>query len=626
MTQQTVRPDGAAAMRPTSASNAATHRSSRLARDISVAAGLLALCAATAPAVAQVRALYGGDDHGVLYARQIGDRFVAFGEHPVQKYAFVMRGRVRDNMIDAEWWDIPKWGRGAKGRAVLQISQGGARMVRKSGDDFGSDTYSAINVNQIPAWPGSQEAGSQSASDSNITGAFTGSDDSRWYVRETPFNVAGVAEGRTAAGGRPSWVSVFFARREANGHLIQGDWIDVPKGTATQHGALRLTPRPGKWPREMFVALSIPGRTTYVDPDFNVDLDALSAGIAAGMQGSGAVGWAFAIAKGGKVVRERAGGIRSREVSPALPFDSHTLGQAGSFTKFATAATLAKVLKSKGLNFDSPVRPFLPGCWADGPGMANLTFGDIARHHSGFSDQDLPDNAYLRVDTLLRRGKVKALAPDAFDYLNANYDVLRYIVPLVGRRAEAVAILGDMCGANAVGNVMTSTTINRRIAALFVDMLLDGTLKPAGVTEASFLPTTGNFAILYDWRDPSVPGRLPNPIGPDNAGAGFLAISARAGAQLLASFDQGRIVSNEWVRQMKSRLYGFNPSPYLTKAGYVSYKPGGSDVPPHYHISAYGMLFPGDVQVYLTITSGFKLEGGINAGKLVANAYDAAFR
>src|SRR5262245_54343268 len=105
---------------------------------------LAALLAARTATAEELTRIYAGDDGGALYTRSDGTSFAAFGEHPGKKYAFVMRGTIKDNMIDVTWWDVPKGGRERKGEATLQWSQNGARIVRKDGSTFGPDTFREI--------------------------------------------------------------------------------------------------------------------------------------------------------------------------------------------------------------------------------------------------------------------------------------------------------------------------------------------------------------------------------------------------------------------------------------------------------------------------------------------------
>src|SRR4030095_2742556 len=94
---------------------------------------LLSLFCVRPAAAEELTRIYAGDDGGALYTRSDGADFVAFGEHPGKKYAFVLRGTIKDNMIDVTWWDVPKGGRERKGEATLQWSQDGALIVREGG-------------------------------------------------------------------------------------------------------------------------------------------------------------------------------------------------------------------------------------------------------------------------------------------------------------------------------------------------------------------------------------------------------------------------------------------------------------------------------------------------------------
>ena len=60
-------------------------------------------------------------------------------------------GVVTGDRITGSWWDVPKGAKRPvnKGTLDLQWSQSGARIVRKGGDDFGPDVFSAIDPDSV---------------------------------------------------------------------------------------------------------------------------------------------------------------------------------------------------------------------------------------------------------------------------------------------------------------------------------------------------------------------------------------------------------------------------------------------------------------------------------------------
>ena len=585
------------------------------------------LCGRTASAEDLTR-LYAGEDGGALYTRSDGTSFAAFGEHPGKNYAFVMRGTIKDDVIDVTWWDVPKGGRERKGEATLKWSQNGARIVRTGGTTFGPDTFREITPAQVP-WPNKEAAGFQGQGTGSLNGAFEGQDQSRWYIRETNFNLVGVAEAASQPGERPRWVAVFFGKRDGGG--VSGAWFDVAKGLDRKKGgfgAALLTPSDAIWNRELMVQMTGTQRGKRIEPDYAIDYNKMAKVIEGYMKQSDAVGWSYVIAGNGTVLRKGAGGSRQlKQDGGQRDFTTATLAQAASVSKLITAATLAKALKDTGHDFNDKVAPFLPKCWKRGPGVNGLTFGDIAAHNSGFSDGEtekaVPDgNLSKRVRKTFEMGQVKT--PKRGDYQNYNYAVFRYLIPLVAKREKALGIFEKFdCKDTALLNEQISVLFNE----LTFDMLRLGGLTPG--KDASFLPKDGDYSLNYDWQDRKAKGGKPNEEGPYRGGAGYLALSAVGAGKFLAAFDSGEIVPMSWVRTMKHEKYGFDGG-YGSKAGRAVWKNGGC---PGGSCKSWAIIFPGNVQAYLVTNSGYFVHNGtrdpkasFNLGEVLVNAYNEAFQ
>ena len=594
---------------------------------------LAALLAARTATAEELTRIYAGDDGGALYTRSDGTSFAAFGEHPGKKYAFVMRGTIKDNMIDVTWWDVPKGGRERKGEATLQWSQDGARIVRKGGTTFGPDTFREITPAQVP-WPNKAVAGFQGQGPGNLNGAFEGQDQSRWYIRDTSHNVVGVAEAPSQPGERPRWVAVFFGKRNDKGG-ISGAWFDVAKGLDRKKGgfgAALMTPSDAIWNRELMVEMTgSTQRGKRIEPDFAIDYDKMAKVIEGYMKQSSAVGWSYAIAGNDTVLRKGAGGSRQlKQDGGQRDFTPDTLAQAASVSKLVTAATLAKALKDTGHDFNDKVAQFLPKCWKLGPGVTSLTFGDIASHHSGFDNsavkKAVPDKHPGKlVHKAFELGVVKNLKPDEFDYENINYGVFRYLIPLVAKRQQALGIFEKFdCKDTDLLNQHISVLLNE----LTFDLLRLANVKPG--KDASFLPRgNDDYSLNYDWKDRTAKGHKPNEEGPYRGGAGYLALSAAGAGKFLAAFDAGEILPMSWVRTMKHEKYGFDGG-YGSKAGRAVWKNGGC---PGGSCKSWAMVFPGHVQAYVVTNSSYFVHNGtrdpnagFNLGEVLVRAYNEAFK
>ena len=591
--------------------------------------GALLLCGVQAHAQAEATALringiYRGDDGSAFYLMRRGSEVFAFAEHPGQHYAFVARGSVAGDRIQADWWDVPKGSRSDKGRIELQITQGGRRLHQTAGTGFGATRLDRIDPAQVP-WPGRQEAGFQKSGPANLTGAYEADDGSRWYVRAAEGDTVGVVEAAAPAGQRPAFVSVFFGRpAQADDASFAGPWSDVPKGVQAKQGrigAAMLKPDTAVWNRDITVSLTGVNRARRLEPDYAVDLQAMGRGIEAVMQSSGAVGWAYAIASPAGIVKKGAGGLRQQQVDGAnRAFSTRTQAQAASFTKTVTAIVLAKALHDRGLSFQTKLEPFLPKCWKRGPGVRSLSFGDLASHNTGF--EPAGSTPYQMVKQTIENGNKRP--PTGFVYRNDNYRVMRYLVPLVAEREKALAIFDKWDCKDSRGD-----EINAEISLLFARALLSKTFSSAIAAGMDFVPTGGDFSLNYNWQDATVAGSPPNPDAAALAGAGYLALLAESAVLMLRALDAGDIVPRSWARTMKQSRYGFD-SWYKTKAGYAAWKNGGCAESAQGHdCAAWGVVFPGRTYAYLVMNSGRRkpdTSATANLGAIIESSYDAAFR
>ena len=580
-----------------------------------------------------VNRVYKGDDGGFVFMRIAGESFVAFGEHPSGQYAFAARGTINGNAMQASYWDVPKGRRTQSGAVAWKLAGGGKQLSFVSGDDWGPNiltetTVAAIQWSQLAM----RAASFQSGAVADLTGAFEGDEKSRHYVRELGKNVVWVAERAAQPDERPGWVTVFFGERTPGAaHVIKGVWFDVPKGLGAAGGtfgaAVRHPTGNSLFSRELTLAMTQAGqsiRPRSLAPDYALDFDKFSAEINKAVVGR-YVGYGYAIARKGGLVRQGAGGFRRlQQDGGKLPFEPRTSSQAASFSKTFTAVALAQALRQRKLSFDDRIAPHLPKCWKPGAGMTSMTFADLAGHHSGLDNDDLKkavtndDDPYTWARGIIETGRTKA-KPTSFDYQNANYTIMRYLVPAVAfpdQFRQAFEQRDCRKDGEAINVIVSNLFVAFQTKTVFAPPLAPFDL------EASYEPK-GNFALLYDINDQKKKGLEANPESRLRAGAGYLSASAVDGALFLSNFDNGEIVPLVWARTMKSERYGFD-SWETGKAGRYLWKNGGC---PSKTCATWGMIFPGGVQAYIVVSSsGTPSPTGQNLGEILASSYDKAFR
>lgn len=133
-------------------------------------------------------------------------------------------------------------------------------------------------------------------------------------------------------------------------------------------------------------------------------LDGYDAFVEKTIQDAKVPGLAIAIVKGGEVVYAK--GFGYRDVEQKLPVTADTLFAIGSSTKAFTTFTLATLVDEGKLDWDKPVRTFLPGFQMYDPNTTeSITPRDLVTHRSGLPRHDLlwyNNNALTRKDVVER--------------------------------------------------------------------------------------------------------------------------------------------------------------------------------------------------------------------------------
>jgi hypothetical protein len=582
-----------------------------------VVAFVLAATSPAGPSRNHLTRIYRGDDGSALYARLVGSTLYGFGEHPGKKLAFVLRGTVEGSAVkDVTYWLVPKGGTSGRGTMELRWSQNGARLVRVTPGATLPAVWQAISPSGIP-WPNRVVAGFQSPDQSNLTGAFTGGG-SRAYAAENTGaqgdEVVGVVEKESQPGERPGSVAVFVGTR--SGNTVAGAYAEVPKGvTASRQGSFTLSVGANR----RLTASGLIGRSATLDPDYALDFGVFAKRIEGQLSGSRSVGWSFAIAQNGIVVVRRAGGLR---LSPAnggpKPFTPNTRSQAASTSKTLSATLLVKVLLERGVSVDAKVAPYLPSCWAKGPGVDSLTFRELLAHKTGFDDafQDC-DDPFACLAKAIATGERRRTPA----YQNINYALLRAIVPLVDEPAEVRRIFQSRQCVN------TNNAINIAISNRFWSRL-KRMLDPHDVSFAFYVGGNSDYACVYDNLSRRKKGVCPRADFHLRAGAGYVAISAVDYIQFLSALDRGLIVPKVTVEAMKSGLLGFNDSNSGVAGAYVWKAGGCPGEKTGIGCSAMAMIFPGNVQAYAMTNSGRNASGATSStlDDTLQAAFDAALK
>lgn len=568
----------------------------------------VALSASLANAQSLTR-IYRSDDGGVLYLRNVDSTIYGFGEHPGKKYAYVLKGEQQGDRILAKFWDIPKGTRSEFGGIELQVSQAGARLVRKSAAaNIGIGTWQEIAANSFP-WPNLQAAGFQKTRATDLDGAFVGDDASRHYVRELSGDVVWVAEAASQPDVRPAWVSVFVGKRMPS-NSVAGTFADVPKGSASAKGTVGAA-LIGKT-RTLSLQQTGASRTHKLEPDYALDWNLFASSIRNAIDGK-AVGYAFAIGRNGALLRSDAGGSRRlAQDGGKADFTVHTKSQAASTSKTITAVALVKALHERNLTVDAKVAPFLPECWTKGPGVNTLTFRELLNHTSKLTQPGC-DDPYQCLEKTIATGRTGEIG-----YNNTAYALMRMLVPLVANEAQAKGQFKLFKCNNP------HDELNKDISEMFARYMFDKVLKPAGAT-ASFFPS-GDFALMYNHQNRALKGSAPRADFSRRAGAGYLSISATDYLLFIGALNRGDILPKALVKSMYDGNLGFD-GPAAGLAGNYYTKNGGCPDKQDNGIGcgAQVMVFPSGIQAYVMVNSGSNSYTG-NLKSILKSAFDQALK
>lgn len=145
-------------------------------------------------------------------------------------------------------------------------------------------------------------------------------------------------------------------------------------------------------------------------------------------------GAAIGIIANGKIVLAKGYGVR--EVGKNAPVDADTLFDIGSLTKSFTTTAMAIAVDDGKLDWDKPVREYLPWFQMYDPIATNLiTPRDLASHRSGLPAHDfIRFSTYLPREELIRR--IRYLEPnhtfrERWQYSNLMYVVAGYLAGYV---------------------------------------------------------------------------------------------------------------------------------------------------------------------------------------------------
>jgi len=573
--------------------------------------------------------LYVGDDGGAYYVTRRGQDVVFLGEHPGQAdYANVFRGTLQGTRFEGSWWDIPKGGSTGSGTLLISAEQAGRRLsvISQSGG-FPVTSWEAVELDSI-SHPTAREQGFGTTSQEDLDGLWR-SQASSLYLRELGADVVGLLESDFAAGGSPMWARVFFGQRSPDGSAVEGHFTDVPKGAGDASifdrfqvlSANRLQRDGG----DQFTR----GGGDLLPPQvmtlFNANLmgEEIEQRLA-----DRAVGFGYAIAKRGSVVRTGGGGSRLLAMDGGpLPFDGNTQKGVQSTSKTITAAAAMHVLEAAGLTVDNKMGPYLPSYWVIGSDVSKMTFRHLLDHTSGLRGVGDPDEfESLRQSIANGAARDEDTGASLFgieEYDNVNFALFRLLIPYIENQDE-MDYFESVQG-------MQGELLNQECSERYVHYVRNHLLLPAGLSNPTTYYSSSNQAYYYNFQRQDVAGHAQTQDQLQESGAGAWVLSSREFAQFLTALEEGQLISPQALAQMKADGLGLRRS---NRSSGTYYSHGGS-LGGGQH-GAYGqgrgaraaiVLMPNQIQAVVQVNSANNPSPAHTAGQLAGlliEAYELA--
>lgn len=542
---------------------------------------------------------YLGDDGSGFATRAIGNTVVGFSEAPGGKRTFVFKGTKSGMTITGQYWDVAKGASNYSGNLVLTYSNGGSTLTRTGGDVVGAETWTAYLPSQF-VWPQPSDAGFQTINVGDLDGAFKGSDGGRAYVGQFGSDFIYYVERYPYPGSpRPSYSSVVIAHR-ANDASLTGTFYDLPRQTLRlKNGTVvgQVNGKPRRFSQTMYDGVSLtPVRSGTFTADYAVNLDTLAQGIENGLLPF-TVGFSYAIAKNGAVVRSNKGGNRraitaTNDLQAAWPFTVDTVNDVGSTAKTVTLVAVLRALRQKGISVDSAVSLYLPPWWWRGPGMPTVTFRQLLSHNyqptkgpAIFKPANCDTDPYGCLEGAVAGGLIRPTG-----YTNMHYTLFRVILPFV---------LDQQGMTQLFASTSDPDVLNEGISVAFRDEIVS-VLALAGVTAGWEYPPGVPAAYRYQWGNPPTEEIAPTDDETDYlfAGSGGLKMSAPEFATFLSQLEAGAILNAEDLATAKAIGFGgTGPLNGPVDVGPVAGKNGAAG-----GAASQAMVFPG-VEVFITRNS-----------------------
>lgn len=335
------------------------------------------------------------------------------------------------------------------------------------------------------------------------------------------------------------------------------------------------------------------------------------------------VGYAYAIAVGGLLQSSDADGLARTDDDPPETSQSPTKEMFNaSMTKTVSALALLKLLDDKGISVEASISGYLPSTWTQGANVDDITFRRLLTHRSGLDANEesccsASGQTLAKLQEYIAEGSTGATDDQGSEYTNANYSLLRVLIPQIAFGEAAINELAGMFPLDAI------------YGGLYETYVTDTVFEPAGIAASRCASDEAEDArtLNYTSPNPTGPGDDPNDWGLTCGAAGWY-MSAVELARLLAFVRFSDTIIDAETREEMDDLYlgWLDPQAFAayvqsTLFPSVTFRGHGGD-----YVGVIGCMvnFHINVQASLVINSTGGDIGG-HACQVLRDAFDSAW-
>jgi len=280
-------------------------------------------------------------------------------------------------------------------------------------------------------------------------------------------------------------------------------------------------------------------------------------------------GYSIGLTENGSLIGQANQNWAKWPVDGAEGWTPDTRMHVASLNKIVTAIAMTRLLPEAGLGPETLIYDYLPGYWAKGTNIEQLTFDNLMAHTSGLAfNADSPPADFQYMKSQIAAGTCNR---GQYQYQNVNYGLLRVLLATVN------------------GNVPVDWNVPAEFAdalwdcattAAYASYVASYVFAPASVTGPGFTHEAAD-ALAYKFSVGGVgvegPGWNSSPSGElaHLAGADGYHMSVNELLRVMAAFRRGgTIVSTAQAQAMLDAGYGVNQPIVDTQLGLAYHKIG----------------------------------------------------